>query len=77
MEPSFAGRPSRTNEEPPSVGREDVGPASILLLAPVSRQPALGTIRQLEHEYSLKDELDPEWAVRPLDLSIQLQAKSG
>jgi len=31
--------------------------------------PALGTLKKLEHEFSLKDELDSSWAVRPLALS--------
>jgi hypothetical protein len=32
-------------------------------------QPALETLRKIEHEYSLRDELDSAWAVRPLALS--------
>jgi PAS domain S-box-containing protein len=44
-------------------------PSSVLLLAPVSTRPALESLRKIEHEYSLKDELDPAWAVRPLALS--------
>ena len=50
-------------------------------MAPVRRQfscrflastrPALGTLRKLEHEYSLRGELDSAWAVRPLALSEQ------
>jgi hypothetical protein len=46
-------------------------PSSVLLLVPVSTRPALESLRKIEHEYSLKDELDPAWAVRPLDLSQQ------
>src|SRR5260370_23565659 len=34
-------------------------------------QPALGSIKKIEHEYSLRDELDSSWAVRPLALSDQ------
>jgi len=44
---------------------------SVLLLAPASVQPELETLRKIEHEYSLKDELDSAWAVRPLALSEQ------
>ena len=47
------------------------GLPSILLLAPASMQPALGSIKKIEHEYSLRDELDSPWAVRPLALSDQ------
>ena len=43
----------------------------VLLLGPASTRPALGTLRKLEHEYSLRDELDSAWAVRPLALSEQ------
>ena len=36
---------------------------SILLLAPASMRPAPETLRKIEHEYSLRDELDAAWAV--------------
>jgi len=42
---------------------------SVLLLAPTSMQPALATLKKLEHEYSLRDELDSAWAVRSLAVS--------
>src|SRR3984893_12987115 len=41
---------------------------SVLVLAAASEQPAPGIIARLEHEYSLRDELDSDWAVRPLTL---------
>jgi hypothetical protein len=47
------------------------GSPSVLFLAPVSIQPALETIKKVEYEYSLRDELDPAWGVRPLALSEQ------
>ena len=47
------------------------GSPSVLLLAPASTRPALETLRKIEHEYSLRDELDSAWAVRPLALSKQ------
>jgi len=47
------------------------GSPSVLLLAPASMQPALGSIKKIEHEYSLRDELDSSWAVRPLAISDQ------
>jgi hypothetical protein len=40
----------------------------VLVLATASEQPAPGIITRLEHEYSLRDELDSDWAVRPLTL---------
>src|SRR5258708_2424190 len=42
---------------------------SVLLLAPASIGPALETIKKIDHEYSLRDELDSAWAVQSLALS--------
>src|SRR5262245_3993562 len=42
---------------------------SILLLAPESSRPSPETLKKIEHEYSLRSELDSAWAVRPLALS--------
>jgi hypothetical protein len=48
-------------------GRRDDGePPTILLVAPVSKHPGPGVLERLEHEYSLRDELDSDWAARPL-----------
>src|SRR4030088_3228440 len=41
---------------------------SVLVLATASEQPAPGIIARLEHEYSLRDELDSDWAARPITL---------
>ena len=43
--------------------------ASVLLLAPASRHPAIETIEKINHEYALRRELGTIWAVRPRDLS--------
>jgi PAS domain S-box-containing protein len=48
------------------------GSPSVLLLTPASTQPALATLKKIEHEYSLRDELDSAWAVRSLAVSEQL-----
>jgi predicted ATPase/signal transduction histidine kinase len=50
-------------------GRRERKPSAVLVLAPVSKHPALGVLDRLKHEYSLRDELDPDWAARPLALS--------
>lgn len=47
------------------------GLPSILVLAPASKHPPLATLKKIEHEYSLRHELDSAWAVRPLALSEQ------
>src|SRR5215510_9484477 len=44
---------------------------SILALSPVMERPAPATIKKIEHEFSLKDELDPAWAIRPIALTQQ------
>src|ERR1700752_2658720 len=44
----------------------DDGP--VLVLATALEQPAAETLGRLEHAYSLREVLDPGWAVRPLEL---------
>jgi GAF domain-containing protein len=41
----------------------------VLVVAPVSERPALRSLRRMEHEYGLRAELDPGWAVRPFALA--------
>jgi len=49
-------------------GQRETEPSHILVVAPLSKQPAEGTLRRLEHEYALRIRLDPAWAVLPLAL---------
>lgn len=49
--------------------RGSSSPSSILLLAPASLRPDPGSLIKIEHEYALRFELDPEWAVRSLAIS--------
>src|SRR3984893_5765114 len=49
-------------------GRRDADPRYILVVAPLSKQPAQETLRRLEHEYALRTELNPAWAASPLAL---------
>src|SRR5215472_15649034 len=42
---------------------------SVLLLTPASNRPSAETLKKIDHEYSLKSDLDPAWSVRPLALS--------
>jgi len=46
--------------------------ASVLLLAPSSNQPSVETLKKLEHEYSIRDELDSAWAARPVAVTKHL-----
>src|SRR5271165_6456653 len=48
--------------------REEDG-SQVLVLAPAVKYPRPDVLKRLEHEYSLREELDREWAVRPLALN--------
>src|SRR4029077_12520345 len=48
---------------------KQIEPPSVLLLGPTSTRPSPETLKKLDHEYSLRSELDSAWAVRPLALS--------
>jgi PAS domain S-box-containing protein len=43
-------------------------PDVVLTVRPASEHPTSASLDRLAHEYSLKDELDSTWAVRPLEL---------
>ena len=47
---------------------DDDEPPTILAITPVSEHPVPGILERLEHEYSLRAELDSDWAARPLTL---------
>src|SRR5262245_18909922 len=49
--------------------KAETSPASILALSPVMERPAPATIKKIDHEFSLKDELNPAWAIRPIVLT--------
>src|SRR6185503_998073 len=53
----------------------EASPPPILVLTPAMEHPAPGCLTRMEHEFSLKAELDPAWAVRPLALT-QEQGRS-
>ena len=54
--------PDSSEMQSPEVGR-------VLVLSPVAEHPSPESVRRLEHAYSLKEELDPAWAARPVDLA--------
>ena len=46
------------------------GAASLLLVvAPTAEHPSPQSLRRLEHEYSLADDLDSAWAAKPIALT--------
>src|SRR5260221_12364795 len=49
-------------------GQRETKPSRILVVAPLSKQPAQVTLRGLEHEYPLRTRLNPAWAVLTLAL---------
>jgi serine/threonine protein kinase len=49
--------------------RRDGELSTVLVVAPVSKYPALESLAHLENEYSFRDELDLDWAARPLALT--------
>ena len=65
-----SGAPSDLDLAAVSVfGRDEASRSRVLVLAPAVRYPRPDVLKRLEHEYSLREELDREWAVRPLALN--------
>jgi serine/threonine protein kinase len=50
-------------------GRSQDDTSQILLLSPAVECPTPQSLKRLEHEYSLKQELDPTWATRPVAIT--------
>ena len=50
-------------------GQGDGDLSAILVVAPLSEHPVPGILERLEHEYALRNELDSDWAARPLTLA--------
>jgi serine/threonine protein kinase len=51
--------------------KPETSPPSILALSPVMERPTPRTIKKIQHEFSLRDELDSAWAIRPIALTQQ------
>jgi PAS domain S-box-containing protein len=47
----------------------DASAPVILVVTPASSGPALACLKRMDHEYSLRTELDPAWAASPLALN--------
>ena len=45
--------------------------AQVLVVTPVHDHPQAIIVKRLEHEYALRAELDPAWAVHPLELRTE------
>src|ERR1700692_4456783 len=46
----------------------DGGPSAVLVVTPFHDHPPSSIVKRLEQEYALRAELEPDWAVRPLEL---------
>src|SRR5262245_35368793 len=51
-----------------SRGVADDERSALLVMSPAVEQPALASLKRLEHAYGLRDELDSGWAARPVEL---------
>ena len=47
------------------------GAASVLVVTPVQDHPPVTIVKRLEHEYALRAELDPAWAMHSLELRYE------
>ena len=50
-------------------GRSQDDASRVLVLSPAVDHPTLEGLKRLEHEYSLREELDPAWAARPMAIT--------
>ncbi|HYY28251.1 MAG TPA: serine/threonine-protein kinase PknK, partial [Chthoniobacterales bacterium] len=47
-------------------GRSKDDASQVLVLSPLAEYPKPESLKRLEHEYSLREELEPTWAARPI-----------
>jgi PAS domain S-box-containing protein len=50
-------------------GKSEDHTSQILILSPVVEHPAPESLKRLEYEYSLREELNPAWAARPMAMA--------
>jgi predicted ATPase len=50
-------------------GRSTDSSSQVLLCSPTSQHPTPQNLKRLEWAYSLKEELDPAWAIRPIEMA--------
>jgi PAS domain S-box-containing protein len=50
-------------------GRSNCDASQILVLSPLAEYPAPEILKRLEHEYSLREALDPTWVARPIAMT--------
>ena len=50
-------------------GRGEDAPVKVLVLSPVVEYPTPESLKRLVHAYSLREELNPRWAARPIAMA--------
>ena len=65
--PSILGKADVSQE--PRLSPADAGRSRVLVLAPMAEYAAPEILKWLEHAYSLREELDPKWAARPIGIA--------
>jgi PAS domain S-box-containing protein len=50
-------------------GRSEDAPVRVLVISPVVEYPTPESLKRLEHAYSLREELEPRWAARPIAMA--------
>ena len=51
-------------------GQNEEDLSQVLVLAPAKEEPRPESLKRLEHEFSLKEDLDPAWAARPTAITF-------
>jgi hypothetical protein len=51
-------------------GQNEEDLSRVLVLAPAIEEPRPESLKRLEHEFSLKEDLDPAWAARPTAITF-------
>ena len=50
-------------------GRNGEDASQVLVLSPAGERPSQENLQRLEHEYSLREALNTEWAIRPIAIA--------
>jgi len=51
-------------------GRNEEEISQVLVLVPATEEPGSKSLKRLEHEYSLKEDLEPVWSARPIEVTF-------
>ena len=51
-------------------GQNEEEISQVLVLVPATEEPESKSLKRLEHEYSLKEDLEPAWSARPIEVTF-------